>query len=354
MPAGGDPGFPTVFGRNLVAELADFVPRPFVVATMEDLLPKLAGLPVPEARIYPVDSMDREALELGLAVTDDAAAFVGIGGGRALDAAKYFAWRKRRPLFQLPTSLSVDAAWGHRAAVREGGAVRYLGWARPEAVYLDLDLIRSAPALVNRCGIGDVLCFFTGVLDWRHAASRDACEARWPYDPRLAERSLARAEAILEHSQEVRDLTDVGIRVLVEGLRWGGGSFHAAGWNPRHVEGVEHFFFYALERKTGRAFLHGQPVCLGVLVGALLHDWRAKEIGRAIREIGVDIRPEAMGVDWQSTRAALLGLPEFVRAEGLWYGIANDATIDDRFVDRLQSEVEALFGPWPEGAEATA
>ena len=30
-----------------------------------------------------------------------------------------------------------------------------------------------------------------------------------------------------------------------------------------HIEGMEHFVFYNLERITGRHFIHGQPVGLG-------------------------------------------------------------------------------------------
>ncbi len=46
---------------------------------------------------------------------------VGIGGGQAVDVAKYFAWRSGANLFQMPTALTVDAAWGHQAVVRRDG-----------------------------------------------------------------------------------------------------------------------------------------------------------------------------------------------------------------------------------------
>ena len=26
-------------------------------------------------------------------------------------------------------------------------------------------------------------------------------------------------------------------------LRWGGAAYHNAGWNARHIEGIENFFF---------------------------------------------------------------------------------------------------------------
>jgi hypothetical protein len=37
------------------------------------------------------------------------------------------------------------------------------------------------------------------------------------------------------------------------------------------------FFLYTLEYLTGRKFIHGQPVGLGVYIGSLLHEGRAAE-----------------------------------------------------------------------------
>ena len=89
--------------------------------------------------------MDRAALEADLPALGNYASFIGLGGGQAIDAAKYFAWRLDRPLHQFPTSLSVDAMYGQRAGVRENGMVRYVGWAVPECVYFDYGILETAP-----------------------------------------------------------------------------------------------------------------------------------------------------------------------------------------------------------------
>ena len=133
---------------------------------------------------------------------------------------------------------------------------------------------------------------------------------------------------------------------MIDGLAWGGTSFLGAGWNPRHIEGFEHFFFYALEYLTGRTFLHGQPVCLGTYIGALLHESRAEEFLTTIHDIGVDIRPEAMGVTWRDIGQTLRGLGDYVRAQGLWHGIAHEARLDEVFLAGLRERVESRYGPW--------
>ena len=336
-------GFPTIYGRNLVQELNAFVHRPFLVVTMDDLWPLFeAQLDPDRCAPYIVRSVDEADLIADLAELDAYEAIVGLGGGQALDVAKYFAWKRRLPLFQVPTALSVNAVYGQRSGVRVNGHVRYVGWAVPESVFIDYDIIRAAPPQMNYSGIGDVLCFHTGVLDWKYASQRGACEAKWPYDPVLAGQSLEKVERILSHQDDIRDLTDTGIRVLVDGLKWGT-SYHGARWNPRHIEGIDHFVFYALERLTGKKFLHGQPVCLGIYIGSLLHESRAEEMLQAMHHIGLDIRPQAMGISWGDVSEALLGLRRFVNEAGLWHSIAHDVEIGADFVERLRARIEAQY-----------
>ncbi len=337
------PQFTTVFGRNLLGEAANFVCPPMLVVTMEDLWPLFRDVLPKDAVPWMVRSMERTALEAELETLGNVASVVGLGGGQAIDAAKYVAWRRNLPLFQFPTSLSVDAVFGHRAGVRKNSVVRYVGWAVPQAVYIDLDIIASAPRELNIGGMGDVLCFVTGVMDWRHAEARGRCEARWPYDDSLAAISLGKAEAALAELDEIRELTPRGIRLLVDGLRWGGASYHGAGWNPRHIEGVEHYIFYALEAGTGKAFLHGQAVSLGLVLGAMMHGQRVDELLGAVCRLGLDIRPAAMAVTWCDVFEAMRGLRTFVEREGLAWGIANDFEVTEEFLIAARDRIEGAF-----------
>lgn len=335
--------FATVSGRGLLEEAGNFVRPQALVATMEDLWP-LFGERLPSgARPYMVRSMERSALEADLAGLEGVASVVGLGGGQAIDAAKYFAWRMNLPLFQFPTSLSVDAVFGHRSGVRENGSVKYVGWAAPETVYIDLDVIEAAPRSLNVGGVGDVFCFITGVMDWRYAEAKGKCEARWPYDESLACISLSKAEAALAELDEIKALSPRGIELMVDALKWGGASYHGAGWNPRHIEGVEHYIFYALEAGTGKKFLHGQAVCLGLVLGAMMHGRRDGELLSAVSGLGVDIRPGAMGVSWEDVFSAMRGLKEFVRREGLAFGIAHDFDATDSFLAEARGRIEEAY-----------
>ncbi|MFM7207247.1 MAG: hypothetical protein ACKO4T_11340, partial [Planctomycetaceae bacterium] len=155
---------------------------------------------------------------------------------------------------------------------------------------------------------------------------------------------------VLDRLDDIHAVNEAGIRTLATAQRWAGASFHNAGWNPCHIEATDHFVFYALERFTGRKFLHGQPVCLGIVIGAMLHDDRADEMLAAIRRVGVDIRPEAMGISWDDVAATLSHIKSFVREAGLWYSILDEAEITTAFVARLRERITAAYGPWQGGS----
>ncbi len=336
-------GFPTVYGRGLLGEFRNFVNPPFLVVTMADLWPLFSHeFEGADARVYIATSIEQADLERDAAALGDIRAIVGLGGGQALDVAKYFAWRRGVPLFQAPTALSVNAVFGHRSGVRANGQVIYRGWAVPECVFIDYDVIRAAPPALNWSGIGDILCFHTGVLDWRYAHGEGKAEAKWPLDETLAAQSLAKVTAVVSKVDDIRALTDDGIATLVDGLGWGT-SFHGAGWCPRHIEGTDHFLFYTLEKQTGRKFLHGQPVGLGVVVGSMLHERAADEMLDVIAGIGLDVRPEAMGLSWAQLEEGLTGMRGYVRSLPLWHSIAHDAEITPGFLRDLRARLDIAY-----------
>lgn len=335
--------FPLFFGRQLAGELPAICRRPYLVVTMADLWPRFEPqFGSGPGAVHLVTSLERRDLD------DAAAAYrhqgircvVGLGGGQAIDVAKYLAWQLGAQLFQLPTALSVNAPFSHRAGIREHGVVRYAGWALPQAVWLDWDVIRSAPALFNRCGAGDILCYHTAHWDWRMAAERGRCEERWPYDQALVDKAAAAKQRVIDAADAIRELTDDGIRALAESLKWGGAAFGYDGWNPRHIEGSEHFLFYALEAVTGKKFIHGQAVSLGILVMSALQDNDPEGIRAVIDRIGIPYRPAEMGVSWDDVAEALRRLPDVVRDGRLWYTVASDKAITAGFTDAVRDWIE--------------
>lgn len=338
--------FNTIYGRNLLGELKNIVQRPYLVVTMEDLWEQFQEEFDTDAVVHFVKTLEYDEIMSEIETLPNFSSVIGLGGGQAVDYAKLVAWKTHLPLYQLPTSIATNAVFGHRAGVRFDSIVRYMGYAEPVAVYIDYDLIQNGPRDLNRSGVCDVLCYHNAVFDWKYAWDQGKCEKKWPYDPELAAKSTAVFQSIVDKIDDIFQLNEVGIRTLTEGLRWGGAAFHNAGWNPRHIEGTDHFLFYTLEYMTKKKFIHGQPVCLGIYTGAVMQGNRPDWILSMIHRAGVEIRPEAMGLDWDDVFAALKYEREYVEKAGLWYTVANDCIVDDAFCHAIREKILSVYGEW--------
>ena len=100
------------------------------------------------------------------------------------------------------------------------------------------------------------------------------------------------------------------------------------------MEGFDHIFFYALEKKTNQHFIHGYPVMLGIWLGSLLQGNDAEFIlDIIVRRLGIDVRPEAMKITWSDVRDTLLTLNVWSEANGYMYTIANHAKVTTEWIE---------------------
>ena len=274
----------------------------------------LAGrLPAP-VRVVEAWDMDIDALERMVAAEPDRGdVVVGVGGGTALDTAKYLAWRTGKRLVQVPTITSVDAGFTDAIGVRIDGRVRYVGHVVPEVVVLDIPLVQSAPPRLNRAGIGDVLSCHTGLHDWR-LASQAGHGHPWRDDlAALGETLLAELD---DAADDVGAVSADGIRFLAGAYRRIGAACAEAG-HSRFEEGSEHFWAYAYEHATGAHPVHGEIIALGV---ALLAHVQGNDPSRVLDVIGrarTRAHPDDLGIGRDDAVAALVGLSRYARAESL-------------------------------------
>ena len=336
--------FLTIYGRNLLPELDIILPDNYLVVTMEDLWEEYKNhFHNKTKQVYIVSGLDKIKVDNDFNKQNNFSCVVGIGGGQSLDLAKYFAWKSGAKLFQVPTSMSVNATFGHRAAIRVDGNVKYVGWTVPEAVYVDLDIIKKAPKKFNRSGICEIMCYHTAHLDWKYASTIGKCEKKWPYDQSAVDEAQSVLDYMLDGIDDIRKVNDDGIKRLMNANAWGGAAFHNFGWNPRPIEGTDHFVFYSLEYHTKRPYIHGQPVNFGVYLGSLLHNAKAEIMFDYILRAGVDIRPEAMGITWKEMSEALINMKSYVNKIGLWHSIVHDKDIDENFVADLKLKIDKKY-----------
>ena len=282
---------------------------------------RLAGPMLPRApgRVCFVTGADRVALDALCTAAKDYPMVAGLGGGLALDAAKYVAKRNQADLVQVPSTVANNACFTRTCWVLDGGVRRAERDAPvPRAILADPVLIGRAPARLNRAGVAEILCSHTALVDWR--LGRDAGR---PVDwddalLALAERELAALDTLAPAIG--RDEPSAAMALLLAGERFAPGFVSHP--KARFNSGSEHLFGWALDARGGTPMLHGETVSLGILLmthvqGRLL-DWPLS----VIRAAGVGYRPDDLGIGWDDVLGTLLHLPETALAMP-WYTVLD-------------------------------
>ena len=277
------------------------------------------------ARVVHAGDMELTALESLLGDSDEGTTVVGLGGGTALDTAKFLAWRTGRELVQVPTITSVDAGFTDAIGVRVNGKVRYIGRITPRVVVLDVSLIRTAPPRLNRAGIGDILSCLTGLWDWR-AASDLGHGHRWRAD--LAELGQGMLGELDAACADIAAVTADGVRFLADAYRRIGAACAEAG-HSRFEEGSEHFWAYCYESRTRVHQVHGELIALGVVALADVQGDGAEWALQLVTRCGTRAHPADLGITKRQFTEALVGLRSYARAEGLDVGVADLREVTD-------------------------
>lgn len=246
---------------------------------------------------------------------------VGIGGGTAMDTAKFLAWKLNRPLVQIPSITSVDAGFTDAVGVRVNGNVKYIGKIIPEKVVLDIDMVCSAPRHLNRAGVGDILSCATGIFDWRYAADRNEGH---PWNDELANLGYSLLDGLRRNSFEVRSVTPAGVRFLADSYRSIGAACAVAG-HSRFEEGSEHFWAYAYEALTRSHLIHGEVISFAVTAMSFLQDGDSFGALELVADCFVRAHPNDLRISRTDFIATFNVLKAYVREQNLDFSFIDDA-----------------------------
>ncbi len=227
--------------------------------------------------IEAVEASFEAAARLLASLPRDLDAVIGLGGGRALDVAKYAAFLAGRPLYAVPTSLSNDGFCSPQASLTLEGARRSLPAALPFAVVVDTEVCLGAPLPLWRSGVGDLVAKVTAVRDWKlayHAVGE-------PVDDFAALLSDATVSQFL--ARPVRDLE--GLRLLATALMLNGIAMAVCG-SSRPASGSEHLISHALDAICARPRLHGLQVGTAAYLVSRLQGDTTERIAGALERTG--------------------------------------------------------------------
>jgi 6-phospho-beta-glucosidase len=273
-----------------------------------------------------------EALERTLPEVD---AIVALGGGTVTDAAKYLAWRRHLPVDAFPSITSVDAAVTKSIAARSGGHVTYIGYIVPRNVYIDYQLIQGAPRRLNISGVGDIICSYTALWDWRlaHELKGEA------YDPGAVASMEDWLGRIQSGAEEIRNVSQEGIQLIMQAFEDISLICRRFG-SSRPQEASDHTFAYNAEFQTAKPFLHGELVALGSYVMTSLQGNDTTYLTDVYQKTGLLWQPRDIGLTKEEFTKTMSTLNWYQKSFGRRYSILDEKTIEPEFINKFVEELQ--------------
>jgi glycerol dehydrogenase-like iron-containing ADH family enzyme len=242
---------------------------------------------------------------------NDAELVIGLGGGAALDASKFVALDKGLPLVLVPSVVSTGAIihgflgkWEGRKLI--GGPDDW-PWVDCDHVIVDPDLVLEAPSYLNTAGIGDVLCMYAGLAEWRRS-SKLGIGPSW--DEKVVAPSLKQQEMIVQTFPQTFDsrgqLSAESVRFIVTALKDRDSTL------VRHASAPagEHFLLPVIELVNDKSWIHGEVVALGAAIIAWHCNENPERLISWLDLCKVRHRPRQIGLNREELRKGLEAAPE--------------------------------------------
>ncbi len=317
--------------------------RDATVLTTEPSWAVVAGIAINPKQLIYIDG-NTQTYVTALAKACEGEVVYGIGGGLAIDLAKYVAAANGLPLVALPTILSTDAFLTDATGVRENGCVRYLTSKVPDTVIVDVDLLCNAPASMRASGAADVLSIATAMWDWQEAEKMGKNPPCQQVTPQAIDMGATLLQTLLDNVREIGRGTPIGLELLLDLLCMEVQLCYLCG-HSRVEEGSEHHFVYAIEKyltsvkgkhdssdKNGGPILHGELVGLGVLLMAALQSQPWTQYRHALECLQINYRCPLLSTD--AIAETLVGLSDYVAEHKLPYTVATALRITPDIAER--------------------
>ncbi|MEO1634088.1 MAG: iron-containing alcohol dehydrogenase family protein [Cyanobacteria bacterium J06631_9] len=282
---------PLVVGGDRTLNVA----MPFLAAPLTDLAVKTAS--------YQQDCSETALAALHQSAQEHQAdVIIGIGGGKALDAAKLLAYQRQIPIVTVPTSAATCAGWTALSNVySDAGAFQYdVGLPTcPEMIVLDYDLVQTAPTRTLVAGIGDA------IAKWYEASVSSGHSPHTLVIGAVQQARVLRdilfqksASAIQNPgSDDWKEVVDAA--VLMAGIIGGMGG-------PQCRTVAAHAIHNGLTHVAAHGTLHGEKVAYGILVqlrleemgpGSALAATARQQLLQFYRQLGLPTTLSDMGMD---------------------------------------------------------
>ena len=185
---------------------------------------------------------------------------------------------------------------------------------------MDYDIVLSAPDHLNIAGVGDVLCGYSTLCEWKHRENRGIGE---PYDESVTADMNALHARIVENFPKTLSadgaLTPASVKLIMNAIK----DRDSNSVTHPDAPAGDHAFIVAAELANDRSWVHGELASLGTVIIA----WHTEQSPQTIID-----RLDTCGVRWRPNDMDM-------SKEELGKGAGGVSGVHGRRIERSRSAV---------------
>lgn len=221
-----------------------------------------------------------DIIDMAFGIPAKAQVIVGIGGGKAIDAAKYAAYLRKLPFISVPTSASSDGFSSASASLIVNGRRTSVPARMAYGIVADTGIIKSAPEKFLYSGIGDLVSKIPALYDWVFEDEKGYTTLN-DFAVMIAKKAVN--SFVRTPFKDIHD--DLFLRELLDSLAMSGIANEIAG-SSAPTSGSEHLISHALDKLLEEPQLHGIQVGIATYLMCRVQNHRYKRVDAVFRETG--------------------------------------------------------------------
>lgn len=252
---------------------------------------------------------------------------VGIGGGKALDYAKYCAHVLAIPFVSIPTSTSNDGFCSPNSSLLVEGRRKTVRAKIPYGVIVDINAIKTSPKACIYSGIGDLISKITAGYDWKEAV-KNAGERFNDFAYIIANNTVS--DVLHYRNCDIKNpkfLYHLANSLLMNGI-----SMEIAGFS-RPASGSEHLISHAYDQVSAKPSMHGIQVGVATYICSYLQSNKFETVKDFLKTTGF----------FDFVAESPLNKEEFIRALELAPSVKEEfytVLSDKNNIDRVKEFIE--------------
>lgn len=271
---------------------------------------------------------------------------VGVGGGKAIDTAKYAAHINELPCISIPTSISNDGICSPVAVLKEEqNKHQSLGATMPIALIVPLHLIEKSEEESLISGVGDLLTNLSAIEDWK-LTNKENGEYIDDYAVMVSKHAAlsvySEIKSYILQNKTKSQFLKTNLEMIIESLALSGIAMEIAG-TSRPASGAEHLISHSIDELFGGLKPHGIQVSLGMYITTfiraelgLIPKDSFQELKAIFRFLGLPVTLSETGLTKEQIIKAIQHAPETRPSR---FTILNKINLEEKSLNSIIDKV---------------